>query len=347
MSAEAASLSLPQPEPRLRILPFRRSRAEDRTDGSLVAEPPTLTDLLAPGRWLPRRADPELRKVLGVIQSHLSETRRLLDTPKSGATLRNPAALRELISLVEQDPQALEIDSAWELAGALKRLSLRLGDEAYIASRLEYEHGRAGKAGHWHGWNAHFDAADLQALLDAYRSRRPTPAEHALAVDRLTFLYLMREEAGRDRRARAALKAHILTKLWPGLLVALILLAVAVNYATRGSFLETILLTASAGALGGTLSGVRKARDQLVRLDELRGFWPAMRLQPLIGACAGLIVFLILDSQAIQLGSASSGTWSGRGLLAFAAGFSEPFFLGIVQRVAHVPDQGEDAKATK
>jgi lipopolysaccharide export LptBFGC system permease protein LptF len=199
----------------------------------------------------------------------------------------------------------------------------------------------------WHGWNAHFEAGELRELLDVYRSRRPTVAEHAQAVDRLTLLYLMREEAGRDRRARAALKYQYLTRLAPVLLVLLVGLGVAVNFATKGNFLETILLTACAGALGSTLSGVFKVRDQLVRLNELRGFWPAMRVQPIVGACAGLIVFLILDSKAIELGAGSSVTWSGRGVLAFAAGFSEPFFLGIVQRVAVVSDrQAEHPKAT-
>jgi hypothetical protein len=289
-------------------------------------------------------ADPELRKALAVIQTHLSETRRLLASPRAGATGRN-AAVRELSSVAQEGPSSLAIDGAWELAGALKRLNLRLGDEAFVASRLEFELGRARV--HWHGWNAHFDPAELRELLDAYRSRRPTAAEHAQAVDRLTFLYLMREEAGRDRRARAALKYQYLMRLAPVLLALLIGLGVAVNYATNGTFLETILLTACAGALGSTLSGVFKVRDQLVRLDELRGFWPAMRVQPMVGATAGLIVFLILDSGAIELGAGTSGTWSGRGLIAFAAGFSEPFFLGIVQRVAVVPDRAADGAKAK
>jgi hypothetical protein len=309
-------------------------------------EPPSLTDLLAPARWVPtRHADPELRKVLAVIQTHLSETRRLLASPRAGATLRNAAAVRELTSLLQQDPTGLAIDSAWELAGALKRLNLRLGDEVFVASRLAYEQARTGA--NWHGWKEHFAADELRALLGAYRSR-PTPTEHAQAVDRLPFLYLMREEAGRDRRARAALKYQYLTRLAPVLLALLVGLGVAVNYATKGSFLETILLTACAGALGSTLSGIFRVRDQLVRLDELRGFWPAMRVQPIVGACAGLIVFLVLDSKAFEFGAGASATWSGRGVLAFAAGFSEPFFLGIVQRVAVVSDrQAEGAKASR
>ena len=338
MSANAAGLPLEQPHHGLRFPLFARDAGRDESRTTDTVFPVTLDDLLAPVRWLPsRRADPELRKVLAIIQTHLSETRRLLGSPQTKSTLRKEAAERELTAILHQDPNALAIDSAWELAGSLKRLNVELGDEEFLASRLEFEQGRADA--HWHGWNAHFDPGELRELVRAFRSRLPTKTERAQAVDRLTFLYLRRDEAGRDRRARAALKRQYLTRLAPLLLVLFIGLGVAVNYATKGTFLETILLVACAGALGSTLSGVFKVRDHLVRLDELRGFWPAMRVQPIVGACAGLFVFLILDSQAVQLSAGSSETWSGRGVLAFAAGFSEPFFLGIVQRVAVIPDK--------
>jgi hypothetical protein len=349
MSAEAASLNLPQPKGRLQILPFRRSRAEGQAEEPVVTAPQRLNELLAPDRWIPnRKADPELRKVLGVIQTHLSESRRLLAVPKAGITLRNAAAVRELTALVRQDPAALAIDTGWELAATLKRLNLRLGDEAYIASRLEYEHRRDAKKGKWHGWNTHFDPRELRDLVNAYRSGRPTKASHRQAVDRLTFLYLRREEAGRDRRCRAALKSQLLTQLLTPFLVLLVGLGVAIHFATTGDFLATMSMAACAGALGSMLSGVFKVRDQLVQLDELRGFIPAMRVQPMIGASAGLILFLVLDSKVLEVGAGSSAKWSGIGLLAFVAGFSEPFFLGIVQRVAHVPDPPtEKAKAKK
>ena len=343
MSANAAGLPLEQPQHGLRFPLFARGPGKDQSKTTDAVLPASLDDLLAPVRWLPsRRADPELRKVLAAIQTHLSETRRLLASPQTRSALHN-AAERELAAILQHDPTALAIDSAWELSGALKRLNVQLGDEDFLASRLEFEQGRADAQ--WHGWNAHFDAGELRELVNAFRSRRPTQTERAQAVDRLTFLYLRRDEAGRDRRARAALKRQYLTRLTPLLLLLFVGLGVAVNYATKGNFLETILLTACAGALGSTLSGVFKVRDHLVRLDELRGFWPAMRVQPIVGACAGLFVFLILDSHAIQLSAGSSETWSGRGVLAFAAGFSEPFFLGIVQKVAVIPDKAvEGAK---
>ena len=70
-----------------------------------------------------------------------------------------------------------------------------------------------------------------------------------------------------------------------------------------------------------------------------------MRVQPLIGACAGLILFLVLRTHAFSLGGLSDGL-DGRGIVAFAAGFSEPFFVGIVQRVAVVPDKPSPAAAS-
>jgi hypothetical protein len=346
MSADAVRLTLPQSRFRLRLFGLAHPRDDVELE-PVAARPLELAELLAPGRWAAHgRVDPELRKALGVIQAHLSETRRLLAATKAAAPMRDAATIRELTSLVQRDASALEIDSAWDLAGALKRLNLRLADCEFINSRLEYEERRA-SARQWHGWNSHFDADELVALLKVFGLRTATLADHARAVDRLTFLYLQREEAGRDRRARAALKRMYLTRLTPVMLLLLAGFTLAVNVATGGDIWEKLLLSLCAGGLGSTVSGIFKVRDQLVRLDELRSFGPAMRVQPLIGACAGLMLFLVLQSHAIALGSADSGGWSGLGLLAFVAGFSEPFFLGIVQRVAVVSDRPADETPKK
>jgi hypothetical protein len=348
MSAEAASSSFPQAKPLLRGLPFRQSREASRPEEPVAADAASqdLDKLLRPSRWTPGpKADPELRKVFGAIRANLSETRRLLVADTGRFTLRNEATENELAAVLGHEPEALVLDTAWELAGNLKRLNLRLGDEFYVAAQLEYERQRAAQAGKWHSWNTQFQRRELDQLAKAYASGAATIDQHKVAVERLTSLYLSREESGRDRGARAGLKAKLLNDLVLPFFGLLIALGVAVNYAAEGSFLPTMIMAACAGALGSMLSGVFKVRDQLVRLDELRGFIPAMRVQPFIGASAGLILWLVLDSKVIEVSSGSSATWSGIGLLAFVAGFSEPFFLGIVQRVAHVPDQAGDAKA--
>ena len=67
-----------------------------------------------------------------------------------------------------------------------------------------------------------------------------------------------------------------------------------------------------------------------------------MIVQPLVGASAGALVFLLLASRAFSVGSLDPAAWPSPGVLGFAAGFSEPFFLGLVDRVAGLPGQRPD-----
>jgi hypothetical protein len=307
-----------------------------------------LEKLLAEQRWTRRRrADPELRKVLGFLQSEVAEARRLLAQPLQGVTLQTDAAVGELRDLLYHDVDRLKIDSAWELTGRLRRLNLRLGDQHHVASALRNELARGKDERRWHPWQQHFDPAELDELLRVYGSGSPSLAEHARAVDRLTFLFLQRAAAGRDRRAKAGLKACYLNWLAIAMLVLLAGFGVAIH-SRGGSLWQPMLLAACAGAVGAALSGVFKVRDHLVRLDELKGFPPAMRVQPLVGASAGLIVMLVLESQIVSLGAGTDSSWASLALLAFLAGFSEPFFLGIVQKVAVLSErQPESGKAGK
>jgi hypothetical protein len=64
-----------------------------------------------------------------------------------------------------------------------------------------------------------------------------------------------------------------------------------------------------------------------------------MRVQPLIGATAGLFTLLALESHAVSPGGGGQTPWAAYALLTFVAGFSEPFFLGLVQKIAVVPDK--------
>jgi hypothetical protein len=341
MSTMDVSVSLSQPRFGLHVLQtlLRSVRPRPQPTAPVVAQPVDLIQLLALDRWTrPWYAAPELRKALGVIQAHLSETRRLYALRKTATPLRDGAAIRELTSLLQRDLSKLKIDSAWDLAGALKRLNLRFGDREYMTSQLEYEQRRNAEAGRWHRWNDHLDEHELQLLLNAFTLRKPTLAHHTRAVDRLTSLYLKREEAGRDRRARAEQKKRYLILLTPLLFFLLVGFGVAAEFTTPDRIWKTLLFAACAGGLGSTLSGIFKVRDQLERLDELRSFGPAMCVQPLIGACAGTMLLLALRSNAVSFGSTSSA-WEGMSLLAFVAGFSEPFFLGLVQRVAVISDK--------
>jgi hypothetical protein len=163
---------------------------------------------------------------------------------------------------------------------------------------------------------------------------------HNQAVEKLAFLYTQRAEAGRDRRAKAAQKCRYLNVLAPLLLLLQAGLVIAIDYFDGTDVWKAVAVAGTAGALGATLSGTMRIRDDLRELDDLRSFWPAMRVQPLVGATAGLVVLFVLESGALDLGGGQKGDWAARALFAFAAGFSEPFFLGVVQRVAVISDKG-------
>lgn len=298
-------------------------------------------DPLLPSYWDRRQRNPELAKALSHIQGYVSEARNLLDLDDAEAPLRTPDVRERLRDLLTRDVKKLSIDSAWELANQLKRELLLLGDVSYVWTQLEYEAQRDKKPNKWHGWSDHLAPAKLNALLDA-RTRGPIDRSTFLeAVRCLRMLYELRAEAGLERRARAAQKHQYLTMLIPILLVLQFALAAAIYEVGRTGMWKQIALAGSAGALGAALSGIFRVRDRLVELDDLRSFWPAMRIQPLIGATAGLVTLLVLESDAVRLGAgaAQHTPWAAVALFTFAAGFSEPFFLGLVRRVAVVPDK--------
>jgi hypothetical protein len=299
-----------------------------------------ITDPFVPSYWDRRQRNPELAKALSLIQGYVGEARNLLDLDDAEAQLRTADVRERLRDLLTRDVSKLSIDSAWELANQLKRELLFLGDVSYVWTQLEYEALRDKKPDKWHRWSDHLPTKKLNTLLDA-RTRGSIDKETQLeAVRSLRVLYGLRAEAGLERRTRAAQKCHYLTMLIPILLVLQVALGAAIYEVGGSDMWKQIALAGSAGALGAALSGIFRVRDRLVELDDLRSFWPAMRIQPLIGATAGLVTLLVLESGAVQLGggAAQRTPWAAVALFTFVAGFSEPFFLGLVRRVAVIPD---------
>jgi hypothetical protein len=304
------------------------------------APPPTLDELLTAARWRRHVRNPELKKALGYLQATVGEVRRLLALQPDNLTLCTPEVKARLRDLLDQPVALLRIDSAWELYSELKGMLPALGNTDYVASQLDHEAERGKDASRWHPWTRHFSAEELQRLRDNYERPDPDPSLHRQAVTKLSFLYARRAEAGRERRAKAAQKCRYLNVLAPVLLALQVGLVLAINeVADETGIWKQIIVAGTAGALGATLAGTMKIRDDLRELDDLRSFWPAMRVQPLVGATAGLIVLLVIETGTLDVGG-DSGSWAGRALVAFAAGFSEPFFLGLVQRVAVIPDKG-------
>src|SRR5262249_51515228 len=109
------------------------------------------------------------------------------------------------------------------------------------------------------------------------------------------------------------------------------------------------LLPTCAGALGSMLSGILNLRG-LRRLTDLRVFEIGMVVQPLIGAAAGLFLFLLIESGVLSgvLGLPRTENKTGEGSIlgtyGFIAGFSEPFLLGIVRRVAGAAEENAESR---
>lgn len=274
------------------------------------------------------------------MNDRIAEANSLLELTPADAPLRTEAACKRVRELVDRAAETHSIDAAWELANRLKRELLLIGDASYVWAQLEYEVERDKKPGRWHRWSDHFAPYKLQKLIVARSRGKIDPSLHADAVRSLWKLYEVRAEAGLERRVRAEQKRYYLENLWWILLLLLAILPLALASVGPHGVWSQLAVAASAGALGATLSGIFRVRDRLVELDDLRSFWPAMRIQPLIGATAGLITLLVLESGAVSFGSVQTHTWAPHALFTFAAGFSEPFFLGLVHRVAVIPDKG-------
>ena len=88
-------------------------------------------------------------------------------------------------------------------------------------------------------------------------------------------------------------------------------------------------------------------RDQPLRADAdtkvpepplgiraLLSGWKVFFAQPVIGATAALVVFLVFSAGLLQLGNTQQPGPAALALVGFLAGFSEPFFLGVLDKVA-------------
>jgi hypothetical protein len=273
------------------------------------------------------------------LLSSLGDLRRL-----EHETRRLDEETRARLALLLSAPRALSsTDSTLELVDEVRKALVPIGDEQYLRPLLVDERSRdqrrkdpaaqgSRRPSSLMVWSEAYPDVSLAALLSA----DPFDVDQVRTL--LLGFYECRRERYRLHRARVRMKADYLLLLAPillGLIVGVGAL-IAVLHAGGGGTARS-LLAAFAGALGGSVSGAYRLRDQIENLNEVRAFKPALWVQPLVGAAAGLVLLLVLESGL--LGSDAS-TWERTGLFAFAAGFSEPFFLGVVNRVTSAsPDR--------
>lgn len=120
-------------------------------------------------------------------------------------------------------------------------------------------------------------------------------------------------------------------------LVLWVVFVASLQYAAPDSALAitALLPVALAGALGGIISAMYQlSRVGQSRIPEawLQGLVTSGR--PLVGAASALFIYVVLQSDLIQLVDSTKVGFPAALVLAFVAGFSEQFVLGTVAKVA-------------
>jgi hypothetical protein len=147
------------------------------------------------------------------------------------------------------------------------------------------------------------------------------------------------KQRSEDRQLRSTRTDYL--NLWSFVLIPLIVILVTmISFAAvyPHAVVVVLLLAAFAGAVGSTLGGVLRLRE-LPELTNIRDLTTGTVAQPLIGGVAAVFIFLLLESHIVVLpgvGATGMPSWQALGIYGFAAGFSEPFFLGILGRVANI-----------
>ena len=280
-------------------------------------------------RTVPR--NPELRKNLERMRTAIADARWL---EREGRL--DDEARTVLGELLEREPPNSS-DALGELLEEVDQALIAVGDESFLCSLLEVEYARDEQEGGGEitTWRTLYRKKPIAASVEYANSETVSPGALEEARRKLAMLYRTRQSLYSLSRARSGTHAMRLVWLAPvvaGLALALI---IAVDVASDDASWRSGLLVAVAGALGATLSGALKLRDQIPRIAGLRTFWYAFALQVPIGAVAGLFLWTVLESGLVEIGSQGAGAdWAVEAAVAFAAGFSEPFVLKTVERIA-------------
>jgi len=293
------------------------------------------------------RYDPVRTKNLEKAADQLQQLLAMLESAERGGRRVAVASLGALLDRIEgQGIAELSGHGAWELADALALELVRCADDARLHVLLSGKGLLVGQ-----GLDTHFPDDLLRAVAGAYTDGGFRP-EHR----RLQARYILEEverlrvqEFRRDR-ALAELRGIYLGRMVLVLLLTLLpfcALFLAASGSSRpfdSASPDAVLLVLFAGAVGSVLSraiklggqGALQAADGEAPLGirALYAGWKVFLAQPVIGAASAFLVYLVLRSKLLALGSATADDPAALALVAFLAGFSEPFFIGTLDRIA-------------
>ena len=270
-----------------------------------------------------------LRLVVDADALYLRAAHNLTGDPGQAAAVTGRVEeLRARITLPTDVPLTLEL-----LLGRrfeLERLLIELGDRTYLAGRLADLYDE--QPGTFSTWRSLY-GDELPRLLPGGVTGRPEtvpppgPEEVEATRERLARLMHAKESQAQAAKARWALKQRV-----TALTILVLLLAVAAfGVAVAGMVADDRALwsAAAAGAAGAALGGLIRLRDEVTLGTQVRQFWLFFCGQVLVGVAAGVLTFLIDDGGLVAVAGGSAGVAA----VAFAVGFSEAAFVGLLARL--------------
>lgn len=266
---------------------------------------------------LPRRRSSRYRRLANALETY----RALLESraPQGDRDGIAREARKECIDLLEKAEEAYRgknLGGAWSLLLEAQRSEIGVLSESQRRARALALLVEAGEK--LSGWR---QKAVLRLLADD------------VGVDQLKEATQLRNEHFHNLYHKLDLgREHLM--IVSGILVAaltLLLAVVGVGLQQVGKLRWLDLLALMIlGAVGGALSAVRSFSGRPERRipDQLAG-WPVTALRPLIGAAAALGVALMLQAGAVSFGGVTNPEIA-LFAIAFLAGFSERWFLGMI-----------------
>src|SRR5262249_23523057 len=153
-------------------------------------------------------------------------------------------------------------------------------------------------------WTWLFPAEELKKLLAGV----PPAQWRETAIDRLATLYQHRMDWWRHDRTRSQLRERYLYSV--SILLLLVLASTSGILCRQSAFTPIVAPAMLAGALGSVLSAMYKLRDEILGIRQLRSFMPVLVAQPLLGATAALVVYVVFSSGLIKVANLDPATFS-------------------------------------
>jgi hypothetical protein len=232
-----------------------------------------------------------------------------------------------------------DLDAAHEHCDELNQILPLVANTDYLYALLRAESQRRESSEGLPTISGLYGGDLIAELLRRYEGRRETssgfgPRDRTEVQELLREFYRERDDERRHRRAKINLRRAYLR--WYGFVIGPLLASIGVGAFLLGSGDQEVwarlLFVATTGALGSALAAAFKIRDFEGTLLEMQAITMAFRLQPLFGAALGVVALLVLQVGAVRFGQLDNFAWQTQGLVAFAAGLSQPFILGIVSR---------------